>query len=319
MRHDRGNRKDMEYEDAPSGYVTLYNYKEPFMDFQGGYGYQGVLLFDGSSDKVQCHFCGKWFLTLAGHIGLHGLRASEYKEEVGLAQTTALIGEEVRSKLIANGLEKRMKNLVVPKTVSEETRKKISNTLKKNVTEIQNKRGTCPLQLIDRLRKRYVELGRTPEHNEFSAYKTIIEVYGSFEEACRIADIPYRKPGQTVTKMWTRDEAKEWIRAFVDTNGDLPRYTDAVKLGKIALFNNIKEGKYGKFKELVAEALAEDGKYRKLNFLQYTKLDLLKFLREFEKIHRRKPAVSDCKRGLLPGYSRYHYHFGNWKNALKAI
>lgn len=38
--------KEVEYEEAPSGYVKLYNYKEPFMKFNGGHGYQGVLLVD---------------------------------------------------------------------------------------------------------------------------------------------------------------------------------------------------------------------------------------------------------------------------------
>lgn len=41
--------KTVEFEDAPSGMITLYNYKEPFMDFVdeatgGGFGYQGVLI-----------------------------------------------------------------------------------------------------------------------------------------------------------------------------------------------------------------------------------------------------------------------------------
>lgn len=55
---------ELEYEEAPSGFVTLYNYKEPFMKFKEGYGFQGVLLFDGTSDKIQCHFCGNWYDAL---------------------------------------------------------------------------------------------------------------------------------------------------------------------------------------------------------------------------------------------------------------
>lgn len=319
MRKDRGNRKDMEYEDAPSGYVNLYNYKEPFMNFESGFGYQGVLLFDGASDKVQCHFCGKWFLHLSGHIGLHGLRVAEYKQEVGLSQTTALIGEKVRAKLIANGLEQRKKNLIVPKTVSEETKKKISESLKKNVVEIQNKRGTCPLQLLDRLRKKYAELGRMPMESEIQGYRTIEKVYGSMKNACEAAGILYRKPGETIMHTYTKEDAKEWIRAFVEVNERLPKLKDAKNQKKTSLFANIRSNKYGNFKELVNEAITEDGKYRKLNFFKYGKEELLKFLREFEKINGRKPAISDCKRGLLPSASRYYYHFGNWKNALANI
>jgi len=45
----KGYDKTLEYEEAPSGSVCLYNYKEPFMEFHDeelgvGHGYQGVLL-----------------------------------------------------------------------------------------------------------------------------------------------------------------------------------------------------------------------------------------------------------------------------------
>lgn len=313
MRKDRGNRKDMEYEDAPSGYVHLYNYKEPFMDFNGGYGFQGVLLFDGASDKIQCHFCGKWFLHLSGHIGLHGLRADEYKQEVGLAPTTALIGETVREKLIANGLEKRVRNLQPCTEVSQETRDKISATLKRNVTELQNKRGTCPLQLIDRLRALYADLGRTPKNSECTFYTTLVNVYGTFEEACNIAGIPYRRKGETLPK-YTKKDAVEWVRSYFDTYNKLPRYTDALKMGKKGIFKN---KKLGEWKEIVDEAVTGDGKYRKIRSYQFSKSVLSNFLVEFYKHHGRNPSVSDCKRGLLPGHSRYYHHFGNWNGALK--
>ena len=102
--------KEMEYDDAPSGFVKLYSYKEPFMPFHGagifdiGYGFEGVLLFDGKSDKIQCHFCGDWYDFLPSHIRKeHSIKTSEYKELVGLTSRTALISEKVRTKMIANG------------------------------------------------------------------------------------------------------------------------------------------------------------------------------------------------------------------------
>jgi hypothetical protein len=115
------DEKHMEYEGAPSGYVRLYNYKEPFMEFVGGYGYEGVLLFDGMTDKIQCHFCGNWFENLAGHISRHALNAKRYKKKVGLHTTTALINEAVREKLVASGMEKRIQNLTKRGKMSEET------------------------------------------------------------------------------------------------------------------------------------------------------------------------------------------------------
>jgi hypothetical protein len=145
----RRELKEMEYEDAPSGYVKLYNYKEPYMKFVGGFGYQGTILFDGETQKIQCHFCGNWYDFLAPHIAAeHNMRASEYKSIVGLNQSTALISEKHREKLIANGLNKRLQNLRNRrgKKHSLESRKKIAETLKNRTREKENKSGTCPEQ-----------------------------------------------------------------------------------------------------------------------------------------------------------------------------
>src|SRR6185436_14180348 len=144
-------RKEMEFEEAPSGFVKLYNYKEPFMKFDRGFGYEGVLLFDGKTDKIQCHFCGQWFSQLGHHLHKeHNMLASEYKDEVGLLQTTALIGEELRAKLIQKNLGKRLKNLRPGKKKTRAEKEKIRKTLKANALrrETQNRFGTSPLQLI---------------------------------------------------------------------------------------------------------------------------------------------------------------------------
>lgn len=113
--------KVMEHPEAPSGFVTLYHYKEPFMKFEGGFGFQGVLLFDGKTDKVQCHLCGNWMDYLPNHLMReHSMKASAYKDLVGLRQSTALLNEAQREKLIESGLEKRIKNLKVRGKKTEE-------------------------------------------------------------------------------------------------------------------------------------------------------------------------------------------------------
>ncbi len=129
---------NIEYEEAPSGHVTFYNYKEPLMKFEGGYGFVGALVFDGYSDKIQCHFCGNWFDALGNHLAReHSMDVEYYKKQVGLNTSTALINEKTRAKLIANGMKKRIKNLVnrKGKKVSAATRAKISATLKENRDE----------------------------------------------------------------------------------------------------------------------------------------------------------------------------------------
>ncbi len=298
-------RKEIEYEEAPSGFVYFYNYKEPLMKFDKGHGFLGTLAFDGDTDKIQCHLCGEWYGNLPPHlVKEHNIRAPAYKEIVGLNQTTALINENMRKKLIASGMDKRLQNLRQNgmgkgTTRSKEVRAKISATLKKNTPEMQNLRGTCPVQLIERLRNKYFELGRTPLHKELGFHNALTATYGTMKQACAIAGIPYR-------------DCIEYIRNFFDINGRLPRHKD---VGKNALWRNIQRYNY---RELCRDALASDNHYRKPDKrLFYTKEQLINFVRNFETIHGRKPSYSDCKRGLLPHLSRYSYHFGSWQNTLK--
>lgn len=224
-------KKEMEYPDAPSGYVTLYNYKEPFMKFEhngSGYGFQGVLLFDGSTDQIQCHICGEWFHSLGRHLNReHNITAAKYKTLVGLRQTSALISETVRAKLIAHGTE-RFKNLIPGKKKSEAEKEKISTTLKKNPRETQNENGSCPEQLITRLQKRATELGRCPIRDEVPFETTLARVFGSFREACIVAGLNPLKKGQTLghgPKM-EKKELLDMIRAFIKTNGRNPTKSD---------------------------------------------------------------------------------------------
>lgn len=224
-------KQQMEYPDSPSGYVTLYNYKEPLMPFVGGYGYQGVLLFDGETDKVQCHLCGDWFHAVGNHLGRqHGMLSRDYKKMAGLRQSTALIGEAYRAKLIETGMEKRKRNLRPGGKTDEATKEKIRKTLKDVRAEKQNEEGTCPRQLIDRLQKLAAELGRTPHTDEVIFYGTLVKVYGSFKRAVRLAGLKYRKPGQNVrynaSRRYTDDELLGAIRDFAEREGREPAISD---------------------------------------------------------------------------------------------
>lgn len=314
---------EIEYPDAPSGYVTFYNYKEPLMKFTEGYGYKGALVFDGKTEDIQCHFCGEWFGSLPHHLAReHNMSAAYYKEKTGLLKTTALINESARAKLIASGLDKRLQNLRQNSKksykMSDETKAKIKATMEENRAELQNLRGTCPEQLIDRLQKQYRKLGRTPTEKEMSYHETLVKVYGSFKRACAIANVPYRRPGLNFTKLpkYSKEELVKEMRLFFETNKRLPKWKE---IGK-AKYNCI--SKWYDKKEMLKEAVSGDGVYRKpldkkIRF-HYTNSELIKFLKTFESINGRRPSISDCKRGLLPWPSRFSYNFGSWKNALES-
>lgn len=309
---------NVEYEEAPSGNVTFYNYKEPLMKFDEGHGYVGALIYDGTSGKIQCHFCGEWFDALGNHINKeHALKAIDYKRIVGLNKSTALINEKFRASLIAHGT--RNQNLVSQKgkTRSLETRRMISETLKENREEKKNLAGTCPAQLLDRLSKLYQKLGRTPTHKEIGFKEALKMTYGSIEEAMRLTGIPHRTPGQTINDKtkWTYKRCCEEVRKFYDENGRMPKTIDQKKIGA-GLCSRIHF--YGT-RKVFADAMILNGKYGNgLKNFRYSKEELLNLLRSFEKINGRKPSTSDCKRKLLPHASRYIYNFGSWKNALSA-
>lgn len=76
---DENNRKIFGFEPIPN---QLY---EKLTPIQNGYGYYGVILYDPSTDKVQCHICGEWKVQLGLHSRYaHGVPADEYKQEFEL-------------------------------------------------------------------------------------------------------------------------------------------------------------------------------------------------------------------------------------------
>lgn len=224
-------KKEIEYPDAPSGYVSLYNYKEPFMPYVGGHGYQGVLLFDGVSDKIQCHFCGNWFTELSNHLHKeHSVNVAWYKKEVGLAQSTALISEKLRSVCIENGRTqyKNLKRLTFRERIKnpKEWSRKVKSSMKENPRERQNKHGTCPEQLLHRLKKEAERLGYTPVRRETTFSRTVLRVFGTWERAIKLANLEYRPVGMRSVPKYTDEQLLDFLRDFKVRNGRNPSTSD---------------------------------------------------------------------------------------------
>lgn len=317
---------EIEYEDAPSGYVTFYNYKEPLMKYSDGFGYVGALLFDGKTDKIQCHLCGEWLGSLPHHlVREHNMRAAEYKAKVGLMQNTALISETMRDKLIASGLDKRLQNLRKGGKKTQAQKDKISATLKaiSQTAENKNIRGTCPAQLIDRMQKIYKLKGEKIRMRDFNNFDEVVrKTFGTLKEACEIAGIPYREPSQTLKheegkdRKYTKAIALKFITEHIMTFGKPPVYSDYIKQGNKGLFASIVINKKTarKLNEIAYKELPQYKKSEQR--IRYSKAELLEFLKKFEKINGRKPSISDGKRCLIPYPSRYIYYWGSWKKAL---
>jgi hypothetical protein len=238
--------------DSPSGYVTFYNYKEPFMKFKDGFGYEGVLLYDEVDGSVQCHLCGKWFESLGHHVNrAHNIKSSAYKLKVGLNQSSALISEKLREKLILagrNSLAQRLANLSLPK------KKKDKSAFPNNTRQKQNRTGNCPMQLLERIRDKAEEVGRTPTALELEnvvSKKTIKMIFGTMANAIRLAGLSPRLRGSGVTyKTYTKEEILQIMINFKKVNKRDPLMSDS-KRGLIpswgafvkhfGSFNNAKE------------------------------------------------------------------------------
>jgi hypothetical protein len=218
---------------SPSGYVTLYNYKEPFMEFENGFGYQGVLLYDKIDGTVQCHLCGKWFNSLGHHVNrVHNMKASEYKYKVGLNQSSALISEEYREKMLNRGVtQARIEQLEKNRQIIKDNKKERVVVYPGNSREKQNKTGNCPMQLLDRIKDKATELGRTPTALELEGVvskKTVVMVFGSMEKAISLAGLQPRKKGEGVSyKTYTKDEIINIMRNFKETHQREPLMSDS--------------------------------------------------------------------------------------------
>jgi len=338
--------KELEYEESPSGAVTMYNYKEPFMDFYdevtgGGYGYQGVLMFDAVSERCQCHFCGDWVHYLPKHLHKeHNMTAEDYKKRVGLRKNSALISENTRKLMVKSGRE-RFDNIVAhTQKHTEESKGKISQTLKENARqrESENEKGVCPAQLVDRYLKLYEKNGfKHLSHKKIPFKDTAKVVYGSwdnFMEACGFYErVGWKNQNDKYTSLVTYDAVVSSLREFYSETGERIK----AKKGKI-VFEHGKGHLRKKLNRLLfsktnlaIEGMMKASKKRGWNVnniilesrcgvvspkRKWTKEKVKQELLDFKERHNEIPSLSDAKRGLLPRPSLYYYYFKSFREAL---
>lgn len=261
--------KVLEHELAPSGFVRLYRYKEPFMPVEKGFGYQGVLLMDGSGKTVQCHICGEWMAYIGfRHLKSHQTNANQYKDRFGLDQTTALVSEEHRKKLLNHVPPKAKPWSDRTEKEKEAIRAKARATWDRLSREKQNQRGTCPAQLVDRLRKKKEELGREPMRKEIVSWVPTLEsVFGSLAEAYRQAGM---EPRDIHSPRFTKRSDPTILIAsgkqFYRVHGRLPQNSDHERglLDTKYKDHCTRYGNYEEFRRVLARELNVE--YRPLSY-----------------------------------------------------
>lgn len=53
----------------------------------------GQLVVESGTGRVCCHLCGRWFVSLGGHLRRHGHTAESYRAAMGLCRGRALVAE----------------------------------------------------------------------------------------------------------------------------------------------------------------------------------------------------------------------------------
>jgi hypothetical protein len=154
------------------------SYRKPFIEVKDGYGFYGVLSMDKDSGKVQCHICGGWFEYLYPHINkYHNITGDQYKEKFQLSYKTPLMSEELRESLVKRGMsypwERMKKKIKALKKYGESGKnhneKWEERTKKRRSLEEYNKRGTCEIQIVDKLLSLSKKLDRQPTLKEVNA------------------------------------------------------------------------------------------------------------------------------------------------------
>lgn len=232
---------------------VLLNYKEPLTQVKNGFGYLGVITTNNDKSHIQCHICGYYYANLGTHIQRgHKLNTREYKQTYGLRLDRGLCSpkfreecirrfhnasDDVRAKRI-QGLQQARKSL--NKKYQKGWRKKMDYSL-----ENKNENGTCPDQLLDKIKSYVDKYGHTPGQNDFrkeytgGALEAVYRTFGSWSNAVKICGLEQKNPAFNRThsretlifimqEFYDKWQRKPSYADFKDRNG-LPSHTNLYK------------------------------------------------------------------------------------------
>lgn len=188
------------------GFEPIYKGVPPFMKYEGGYGYIGVLLEDKETGKLQCHLCGHLVNSISKHL-FHKHKDTnpvEYRKKTGLNLTTPLVSQSTTKKIKNNFLnlteEKRQERVKLLLQNNKNLHSKEGKYKKRgeySSKQYENRFGTCPEQSKTLFWREYNALGRIPTNSEmseklrhivysrFSSYKNALICWGVTEQEYR--------------------------------------------------------------------------------------------------------------------------------------
>lgn len=222
--------------------IIYKNYKEPLKRFTKGYGYIGTVATRVSDGKIQCAYCGEFYDTVSTtHIRscTNGKIESlaQYKKELGLSMGTSLISDKRRDQLRLSYLRNsKVSKHYIPFT-EEQLNKSRYRSMKTNrgrrwkkTAEYKNKMGTCPDQLMQKIKDLAEVLERVPSKTEFvkryggKYVGAIYTTFGSYPEAVRRAG--FKPLSDERLEKYEVENLLEMLRAFYKERGRTPVYSD---------------------------------------------------------------------------------------------
>lgn len=186
----------VEYSGSPTGKAYAGFAKHPLMKQENGFGFQGVLLQSENRALVQCAECGTWLSQLNSHLKIHRTTAQQYKEKFGLYATTSLVSDVVSNNL-SNSVRKREMHPKMKANVGLFSRRKLQRINGSTKMEHKNRRGTCPEQLKSEMmwyiHRFHCLPGAKLRGGLFTKYRTILDRFGTMNNACIAYGLPQRK------------------------------------------------------------------------------------------------------------------------------
>ncbi len=240
------------------GFLPVYKGLPPFMKYEGGFGYSGVLLEDIVTGKLQCHLCGHLVNNLSKHL-FHKhkeVTPEKYREMTGINRTTPLMSTSTLKKYKNNFLDltKEKRNAIIARlkenNKSIHARKTyVKRTGTKGTTQMQNKFGTCPEQAKTQFMREYQKLGRIPSNSEMSGRlrNLVYTRFPSYKEALLAWGISDQEYRQHVTegkvkayqaradhdfyRKYTDEDVKTLYSDFYFQNKRLPTWSEVKQYG----------------------------------------------------------------------------------------
>jgi hypothetical protein len=213
--------------------LVYEDYKEPLKAIEKGkgFGYYGTVALSADKTLVQCHICGNLYTTLNPHIiRTHKTSVNDYKDQFQLARGTALISEPMRERLQANAIERKQGAIgaeYMQKSFQSGTPRQTRKGMKLSL-EAHNKRGSCPDQLLEKIKVLATILDKTPTEKEFIAHYQqryigqVKRVYGTFVNAVHKAGLVSRDELRRPSK----DQLIQELQDFHKQYGRIPMMSD---------------------------------------------------------------------------------------------